>query len=48
MQLWDDGKEKYTPLAFFNAFYSANLIKNLKQKFKNIPFFSIKLNKDQF
>ena len=47
-QLGDDGKEKYTPLAVFNPFYSANLIKNLKPKFKNIPFFSINLIKISF
>ena len=46
-QLRDD-KEKYTPLAFFNPFYSANLIKNLKPIFKNIPFFSINLIKISF
>ena len=35
-------KEKYT-LVFSNPLYSANLIKNLKPKFQNIPFFSINL-----
>ena len=38
VQLLDNGKEKYTRLAFLTPFCSANLIKNLKPKFKNIIF----------